>query len=149
MKISAVTYGFPYCLSNSQFPEFELTTNRMIYELVLAVAQHRTGLPEWDESGKIVSDSVKDWTREYGDRLLINLLADYLRIRPNDSMRDVVDYFEHKHGYFMDRLKIKDLVRQLMLAGEIDEIPSMQRAPSEMRDLQRLAKKWLDADVED
>ena len=149
MKISAVTYGFPYYLSNSRFPDFELTTDRKIYELILAVAQHGTGLPEWDESGENVSDYVKDWTPEYDDRLLINLVAEYLRLRPNDSMREMVDYFEHKHGYFMDRMKIKDLLQQLMLTGEIENIPSMHMAPSEMKSLQRLAKRWLDADDED
>ena len=36
--ISAVTYGFPYFLTNSRFNDFELSTNRDLYTLVVAVA---------------------------------------------------------------------------------------------------------------
>ncbi len=146
MKISHVTYGFVYYLTNSQFPTFELTTNRKIYDLIIAVAQHRTGLAEWDASDEIVSDYIKDWQPEFDDRLLMNLVADFLRVRPHDSMRGMVDYFEHKHSYCLERMKIIDLLEQLIITGEIDRIPSMHMAPSEMEDIGRLAKKWLTAE---
>ena len=146
MRISSVTYGFAYYLTNSRFPGFELSSDRKIYDLILAVAQHRTGLPDWDNSRVRVSDDTRDWTAEHDDRLLINLVAEFLRLRSHDSMRDMVDYFEHKHGYFMDRMKIKDLLQQLILTGEIAAIPSMHSAPSEMKSLQGLANKWLDSE---
>ena len=145
-SISQVTYGFPYYLTNDGFSDFELSTDRKLYELIVAVAQHSTGLLAWDECDESVSDHVRDWTPEYDDRQLINLVAEYLRLRPNGSMRCMVDYFEHKHSYFMNRTKIKELLVQLMLTGEIEKIPSMQMAPAEMRSLKRLAKKWLEPD---
>lgn len=149
LAISHVTYGFPYYLTNTQFDGFELTTVRKIYDLIVAVAQHRTGLPEWDESPEQASDYVRDWNEEYDDRLLINLVADFLRVRQHDSMRSMVDYFEHKHSYFLNRMKIIELLEQLMLSGEVNSLPSMHMAPAEMEGLQRLAKKWLDADGSD
>jgi len=148
MAISHVTYGFPYYLTNSRFEEFKLTSTKDIYELVCAVAQHRTGLQQWDDSTETVSDYIRDWKVEYDDRLLMNLVAEYLRLRPDDSMRDIVDYFEHKHSYMIDRMKVKDLLQQLILTGEIERIPSLAMAPSEMKILQRLAERWLGEDDE-
>jgi hypothetical protein len=145
MKLSAITYGFPYYLTNSEFPDFELATSKDIYVLIRAVAEHKTGLPEWDKSDEKASDYIKKWKRHFDDRLLINLVADYLEKRPDDSMRSLIDYFEHKYSYMMDRMKIIDLIRQMMVSGEIKKLPSMDMAPAETRSLQRLAKKWLDA----
>jgi hypothetical protein len=149
MKVSFVTYGFPYCLTNSQFPEFELTTSRKIYDLIRAVAEHKTGLPEWDDSDEKVSDYIRDWTRHFDDRLLINLLADYLEKCPHEGMRGVVDYFEHKYSYMMDRMKIVDLMEQMIMAGEMKRLPSMDMAPSETQSLQLLAERWLDAECDE
>ena len=61
-------------------------------------------------------------------------------------MRSLVDYFEHKHSYFLDRIKIIDLFEQLIISGGIDRIPSMRMAPSEMDGLQEVADKWLQPD---
>jgi hypothetical protein len=144
MKVSHKTYDFPYYLTNSQFPEFELTTRKDIYVLVRAVAQHKTGLHEWDESDEKASDYIRKWKLHFDDRLLINLVADYLRQRPDDSMRSLIDYFEHKYSYMMERMKVVDLIRQMIMSGEIKKLPSMHMAPSETYSLQRLAKKWLE-----
>lgn len=146
MKVSFQTYDFPYYLTNSQFPDFELTTRKEIYVLIRAVSQHKTGLPEWDESDIKVSDYIRDWTRHFDDRLLINLVADYLEKCPHEGMRGVVDYFEHKYSYMLDRMKIVELMEQMILTGEMKKLPSMDMAPSETQSLQRLAKKWLDAE---
>ena len=146
MKVSFVTYDFPYHLTNSQFPGFELTTRKEIYDLIRAVAKHKTGLREWDESDEKASDYIRDWTPHYDDRLLINLVADYLRQCPHESMRGVVDYFEHKYSYMMERMKIVDLMEQMIMTGEMKKLPSMPMAPAETQSLIPLAKKWLDAE---
>ena len=146
IAISHVTYGFPYYLTNSMLDDFERVSTKEIYELVRVVAQHRTGLQQWDDSTEIVSDYVRDWKEEYDDRLLMSIVAEYLNLRPDDSMRGMVDYFEHKHSYMIDRMKLKDLLQQLILLGEIDRIPSLAMAPSEMKSLQRLAERFLKTD---
>lgn len=45
MKLSAITYGFPYYLTNSEFPDFELATSKDIYVLIRAVAEHKPDFP--------------------------------------------------------------------------------------------------------
>lgn len=103
-EISAVTYGFPYYLTISGQAGFERTTDKDIYEHIQAVAQHRTGLPEWDASSERVSDNLKDWTLRLDKKFKMRLVANYLRAHSGgSSMREMVDYFEHKHGYLMDR----------------------------------------------
>tara|TARA_A100001391_G_scaffold41777_2_gene24059 strand:- start:286 stop:831 length:546 start_codon:yes stop_codon:yes gene_type:complete len=146
LDISHVSHGFSYYLTNSQFPDFELVSTKDLYDLIRAVAQHRTGLEEWDGSTEAVSDYVRDWKEEYDDRLLINLTAEYLQRREGDSIREMVDYFEHKHSYMLDREKLKELLQQMMLTGEIKRLPSFDMAPSEMKSLQRLERKWRDSD---
>lgn len=146
MKVSFQTYDYPYFLTNSEFPEFELATRKDIYVLIRAVAQHKTGLPKWDDSDEKVSDYIRDWTPHYDDRLLINLVADYLEQCPHEGMRTVVDYFEHKYSYMMDRMKVIELMEQMILTGEMKKLPSMKMAPSETDCLRRLAKKFLKAE---
>lgn len=128
LDISQLAYGFAYYLSNDKFPDFRLSTNREIYDLVNVVARHRTGLKVWDETNIPASDFIKDWTPEFDNRLLINLVADFLRFRPHDPMRGMIDYFEHKHSYFLDRMTISDLLRELIMNGDIDLLPSMLMA---------------------
>lgn len=143
-NISAITYGFPYYLTISSHPDFEQTTIKKIYELIKAVANHRTGLPDWDSSSETVSDYAGDWTLKLDKLFQMNLVGEYLRMNPSgSSMREMVDYFEHKHGCFMDRMLVRDLLRELIMTGQIDKLPSMSMAPTEIRSLERMAKVWL------
>lgn len=144
MNVSFKTYGFPYYLTNSLFPDFKLTTTKDVYVLIRAVANHTTGLLEWDDSDEKASDYIRDWTRHFDDRLLINLVADYLEECPDEKMRGVIDYFEHKFSFMLNRVKVIELMEQLILTGEMKKLPSMDMAPSETRSLERLAQKWLD-----
>ena len=142
--ISGVTYGFPYFLTNSGHPEFERITDKKPYEHIRAVAEHRTGLPNWDISAAHVSDYAKDWTLNLDKKIQMNLVAEYLQMNPSgSSMRRMIDYFEHKHGYFMDRTLVRDLLRELIMTGQIDKLPSMTMAPAELKSLERMAKVWL------
>jgi len=139
-----VSNGFPYYLTNSSHPDFERLTNEKIYELIRAVAEHRTGLPVWDASRVHVSDYVKDWTLKLDKKFQMQCVAEYLRMHPTgSSMRKMADYFEHKHGYFMHRMLVRDLLRELLMTGQIDKLPSMAMAPSEFKSLERMAKVWL------
>ncbi len=142
--ISGVTYGFLYYLTISNHPEFERVTEKKIYEHVRSVAEHRTGLPVWDASSERVSDYVKDWTLRIDKKFQMQLVAAYLYMNPSgSSMRRMVDYFEHKHGYLMDRMLVRDLLRELVMTGQIDKLPSMSMAPAEIKSLERMAKVWL------
>ncbi|WP_413431614.1 hypothetical protein [Crateriforma spongiae] len=142
--ISGVTYGFPYFLTITGHPDFERVTEKEIYDHIRAVSEHRTGLAKWDSSPEHVSDYVKDWNLRLDKKFQMQLVAEYLRMHPGgSSMREMVDYFEHKHGYFMDRMLMRDLLRELVMTGQIDRLPSMSMAPSEMKSLERMAKVWL------
>jgi len=143
--ISGVTYGFPYYLTISSYSEFELVTTGKIYDHIRAVAEHRTGLAEWDSSSEQVSDYIKDWNLQLDKKFQMQLVWEYLRMNLTGStMRLMVDYFEHKHGYLMDRMLVLDLLRELIMTVQIGELPSMSMAPSEMKSLERMAKVWLD-----
>ena len=143
-NISGVTYGYPYYLTISSYPDFERVTEKKIHDHIRAVAERRTGLSEWDLSSEHVSDYVKDWTLKLDKKFQMQLVSEYLRMHlTGSSMRGMVDYFEHKHGYFMDRMLVRDLLRELIMTGQIDKLPSMSMAPAEMKSLGRMAKVWL------
>lgn len=143
-EITPVTYGFPYYLTISTHPEFLRASSRGPYDLVCAVAEHRTGLMGWDASPEKVSDYVKDWTLHLDKRFQMRLLGKYLwQHSAMSSMRAVVDYFEHKHGYLMDRMVVRDLMQELIITGQLETLPSMSMAPAEMDSLLRMAKVWL------
>lgn len=142
-QITPHTYGFPYYLTISEYAGYETSSTRDIYALVRAVANHQTGLIDWDDSSEKVSDYIRDWKIAFGDKLRMQVLGDYLQKCKNRSMRDMVDYFEHKHGYMMGRIELGDLLRDLMMTGQVTDIPSMDMAPAEMQELALLAKTWL------
>ncbi len=142
-QISNVMDGLTYYLTISNYPEFERSTEKGVYEHVRAVAEHRTGLRDWDESGIRVSDYVKDWNLRLDKKFQINLVAEYLRIEADASMRQMVDYFERKYGYMIDRIILKDLLQELVITRQVDKLPSMYMAPAEMKSLEPLAKEWL------
>ena len=143
-KISGITYGFPYYLTITGHPDFERVTEGKIYDHIRAVAEHRTGLAEWDSSPERASDYVRDWTLRLDKKFQMHLVAEYLRMHPSgSSMRRMVDYFEHKYGYFMHRMVVLDLLRELVMTVQIDKLPSMSMAPAEMKSLERMAIAWL------
>ncbi len=146
--ISHVTYGFAYHLTVSSNPEFERVTTVGLHELVCAVAEHRTRLAVWDRSTERVSDYVPDWTLCVDKKFMMKLIADYLlRYSASSSMRGMIDYFEHKHSYLMRRMDIHELLTELVVSRQIAHLPSMDMSPFEMKDLERLAKQWLDEPV--
>lgn len=118
------------------------------HDAVVDVAQHQTGFRAWDDSAFEVSDYLPDWVPHVDRRLKINLLSEYIESIPNPSIRQMVDYFEPKYGFFLDRLEIKDLYRELLLTGQTTKKLSGYLAPAELQDLVKLAESWIgDSDV--
>jgi hypothetical protein len=143
-EITGHTYGFPYYLTVSTHADYQRTSNEGPYDLVRAVAEHRTGLAKWDDSPEKVSDCVDDWTLHLDKRFQMKLLGEYLRRHSTESsMREMVDYFEHKHGYLMDRRVVQDLMRELIMTGQLEALPDMFMAPVELDSLRRMANVWL------
>lgn len=133
--------GRVHVLRNDRFPHFSAAYEGP-YDAILAVAQHRTGIAEWDASPEVVSDYAPDWVRHTDKRFQMRLLDAYLTARPGDSLRQMVDYFEQRHGYFMDRTVIDDLLTELVTTGQLDRLPNMDFAPAEMKGLARIAAHW-------
>lgn len=134
-----------YFLVNRHYPDYR-SLHATPYEAILAVSQHRIGLQEWDESPEAVSDYAADWERHSDKRFQMRLLDSYLAARPKDTMREIVDYFEGRHFYFLDRMIIEDLFVELVTTFQIEKLPSMDMAPAEMTQLKRLADNWLHGD---
>ncbi len=142
-KISAKTYGFSYTLTNYSVPAFTKTAEKL-HQLVVCVAQHRTGLSEWDLSDDRVSDSTKDWILELDKKFLMELVGEYLRMDSDGTLRSMVDYFEHKHSYCMSRMVVRELLLELVTTGQVKKLPSDEKAPAEFKSLIAIAMRWLD-----
>lgn len=141
-RISNQPLGNVYELRNDRFPEFARFFSHPC-EAICAVSEHRTGLLEWDQSPEKVSDYAGDWVREDNKRFRMKLLTDFLDSRPGSCLRSLVDYFEVRHGYFLDRIQIRELLEELIMNGDLKELPNMHLAPAEMHMLDHFAKQWL------
>lgn len=133
--------GAVYRLWNERDPSF-VTFFENPYQAICVVAQHRTGITEWDLSTETVSDYAPDWERHVDKKFQMRLIGDFLAKRPEASMREMVDYFEHKHPYFIERSVIKSLLIELVTTGQVDKLPDFQMAPAEMARLKRIAEHW-------
>lgn len=140
-----IKYDLPgrvYALRNDRDESF-CTMHEEPYDAIRAVAEHRTGIEEWDASSEKVSDYAPDWERHPDKLFQMRLLDAYLTKRPKDSLRTIVDYFEGRHYYVLERMAIDDLLTELITTGQLDKLPSMHLAPAEMKGLSRIAKHWL------
>ena len=63
--------------------------------------------------------------------------------KPDASYRELIDYFEHKHSYLLDRIEIGDLLTELITTGQIDKPLDDWMVPSELRDASDIANDWL------
>jgi uncharacterized protein (TIGR02996 family) len=54
--------GVDYLLLNDRFPDFSATF-RSPYIAIAECAQHRIGVPEWDDSTEVVPDYAAEWDR--------------------------------------------------------------------------------------
>lgn len=141
--LANVTYDPPgrvYVLLNDLFPGYAMPFAD-VYEAIKAVAGHRTGLPDWDNSPEKASDYAGDWTRHIDKRVQRRMVEAYLAARPGECMRSIVDYFERRHFYYLDRHGILKVFREMIKGGDLKRLPSMRLAPAEMSGLVRLAKQ--------
>lgn len=106
------------------------------------MAQHRTGIERWDWSKESVSDYAPDWTRHINNKFRMRLLDKYLERRPECSYRQLVDYFEHKHGYALDRSQIQELLEELYVTEQLDRPLNDHMTPSK---LASLIKHWRES----
>src|SRR5262249_13636177 len=89
-------------------------------EVTRAVAEHRTGIPEWDTSTEKVSDYAPDWERNPDKLFRMWLLDAYLPKRPDDSLRTLVDYFESRYSDVLERTEIDDLLTEPITTSQLD-----------------------------
>jgi hypothetical protein len=138
--ITPTTYGCVYHLYADDVP-FGVYDSP--YGGIRAVAQHKTGFDGWDSSNERVSDYAGDWTRHFDDRFRIQLLANFIESRPNESYRSLVDYIHHKHPYLMDRNEMADLLDQLYVTGQCRTLLFADLAPAEFSRHIAQWKQWL------
>ena len=141
-KISYETLGCVYRLQNSRYPAFGMN-HLNPSDAIRAVAEHQTGLEDWDSSNEIVSDYAGDWVREDNKLFRMKMLSAFIDTRPKASLREIVDYFEYRHSYFLDRFQIRELFEELIMNGALTNLPSMHLAPEELRKLDVFAENWL------
>lgn len=102
--------GHVFALRNDLFPAFHSYYSDPLHA-ILAVANHNSGLPDWDNSTEVASDYAGDWGKDRDERIRMRMLDEYMKARPNDSLRAIVDYFEGRHWYYLERHAIGVSVR--------------------------------------
>jgi hypothetical protein len=140
--ITQKTYGQQYSLHFSFDSEF-IRYFFSPYKALSAVAKHASGQSAWDSSSEAVSDYAPDWDRHISQKSKVDMLGKFATARPHASLRELVDYFEHKHPYLFDRVEINDLLCDLIATGQLNEAIDDYRVPLELRGAAELAKKWL------
>jgi hypothetical protein len=138
--ISHTTFRCTYQLFADDIP---LGVYDSPFDAIRAVAGHKTGFTGWDSSTGAVSDDAGNWKRHFDDRFKIQLLANFIEARPNESYRSLVDYIHYKHPYLMSRLEIADLLDQLYLSGQCTALLATEMAPAEFSSHIALWKRWL------
>jgi uncharacterized protein (TIGR02996 family) len=129
-----------YALGNDRFPAFSAQF-RSPYDGILMVAQHRTGLPEWDASEEEAPDYARLWQRYPDANLARRLLRVFLALCPDVSMLGIVEHFEQQREPFLERFELKRVLIQLLDAGEVNRVPNMRLAPAELRSFTRKRRK--------
>lgn len=115
---------------------------KTVFEPILSVAQHRTGVSEWDESSFEASDYLKDWKREVSERVIFNFIDYWMECRPDGTLREIVDYFEHEDTHLIDRMNIVDFMKDMILTGQMTRFPRVWMPPAEMSSVIEMAKEY-------
>jgi len=113
------------------------------YGACRAVAQHCTGYAEWDRAGIPTADYISAWKCDIDKRFKIQLISDYLDADPKGSFRGLVDYFEGKHSYILERDEVAELYRELLMTGQTNVKLSDWMVPAELSDMPEIADAWL------
>lgn len=113
-----------------------------VYAAVQAVAGHKTGVAEWDSSSFEAPDYLRAWKRQVPGRTILNFLDSWIRSRPNGSLREMVDYFEHEDTHLVNRRNIKRFLERMIMYGQLERLPSDFMTPAELRGVVRLARRF-------
>lgn len=113
-----------------------------VFDAIIAVAQHKTGVEEWDRSAFEASDYLKDWKRRVSDRTIFNFIDYWMERNPEGNLRQMVDYFEHEDTHLIDRMSIADFLKEMIVSGQMTRFPRVWMPPAEMSSVIRLAKEY-------
>lgn len=119
-----------------------VASTNTVFEPIISVAQHQTGVSEWDESSFKASDYLKDWKREVSDRVIFNFIDYWMECRPAGTLREMVDYFEHEDTHLIDRMNIAEFLKEMILTGQMTQFPRVWMPPAEMSSVIRMAKEY-------
>lgn len=113
-----------------------------VFDAIKSVAQHRTGVTEWDESSFEASDYLLDWTREVSDRVIFNFMDYWMDRNSGGDLRGMVDYFEHEATHLINRMNIANFMTEMIVSGQMNRFPRVWMPPAELRSVISLAKEY-------
>lgn len=113
-----------------------------VFDAIIAVAQHKTGVEEWDHSSFEASDYLNDWKREVSDRTIFNFIDYWMERNPEGTLRQMVDYYEHEDTHLIDRMRIVGFLKEMIVSGQMTRFPRVWMPPAEMSSVIRLAKEY-------
>ena len=115
---------------------------RSVSDAIIAVAQHKTGVEEWDHSSFEASDYLNDSKRAILDRTIFNFIDYWMERNPEGDLRQMVDYFEHEDTCLIDRMRIFGYLEEMIVSGQMTRFPRVGMSPAEMSSIIRLAKEY-------
>jgi hypothetical protein len=113
-----------------------------VFDGIIAVVNHRTGISEWDSSTHKAPDYLPKWRRHVSKVVIFNFLDLWMKKNPEGCLREMVNYFEHEDTHLIKRTRIGGFLEEMMVTGQIDRLPSDHMVPSELQRVVRLAKKF-------
>lgn len=137
--ITPVTYGCRYHLLADDVP---IADYKCPFIAIDRVAEHQTGLQRWDTSRVKASPESKDWECHFDDLLRFKVVGEYVAKRSRLSYREIDQYFRHKHPYLMDRLKLRSILEDLAVSGQLDKPISADQAPNEFGRVSKQIERW-------
>lgn len=126
----------------SQNERIRVGTFATPFDALIAVAQHNTGLVQWDQCNEVVSDYTRDWEILFDDRLRVNVIDRYIEATDVASYRSLVEHVEMQYPYLMDRTELAECLEQLIITGQLSRFPVDYRTPAELSRVARLARQW-------
>jgi len=122
--------------------EESIACTKSVFDAIIAVAQHKTGVEEWDHSSFEVSDYLNDWKREVSDRVIFNFINHWMDCNSEGTLREIVDYFEHEATHLIDRMNIVGFLKEMIVSGQMSRFPRVWMPPAEMSSVIELAKEY-------
>lgn len=122
--------------------EESTATTASVYDAIISVAQHATGVEEWDRSSFEAPDYLKMWKREVPKRAIYNFIDQWMERNPEGDLRQIVDYFEHEDTHLIDRMNIIEFMKDMIVTRQMYRFPRVWMPPAEMLPVVELARQW-------